>query len=54
MNTIIDQTPEEKLAMYMKLTKKELSLMLIESNKMLDQATATARPMYNMHGGPLQ
>jgi hypothetical protein len=52
MNTIIDQTPEEKLAMYMKLTKKELSLMLIESNRLLDQATA--RPMYNMHGGPLQ
>lgn len=52
MDIIIDQTPEEKLAMYMKLTKKELSLMLIESNRLLDQATA--RPMYYSTNGDIQ
>lgn len=32
---IIEQTDEEKLTMYMKLSKQELAKMLIESNKHL-------------------
>ena len=33
---IVEQTKEEKLAMYMKLTKKELANMLIACNDLLD------------------
>ena len=33
MNQIIEQTHEEKIAMYMKLSKKELVSMVIEGNK---------------------
>lgn len=36
MMQIIEQTYEEKMAMYMKLSKKELAQMLIEANKHLD------------------
>jgi len=36
MIQIQEQTPEEKIAMYMKLTKKELVGMLIECNRLLD------------------
>lgn len=36
MVQVVKQTHEEKLKMYMKLSKKELSEMLIESNKCLD------------------
>lgn len=41
MNQILQQTDEEKLAMYMKLSKKELSLMLIESNKHIERLIAS-------------
>ena len=33
MVQIVDQTDEEKMKMYMKLSKRDLILMLIESNK---------------------
>ena len=33
---IIQQTDEEKMAMYMKLPKKEIIAMLIQCNKILD------------------
>ena len=33
----IQQTDEEKMAMYMKLSKKEIILMLIQCNKTLDR-----------------
>ena len=33
MVQIVNQTDEEKMKMYMKLSKRELILMLIESNK---------------------
>lgn len=36
MHQIIQQTDEEKLAMYLKLSKEELAKMLIQSNKQLD------------------
>ena len=36
MIQIIEQTDEEKMAMYMKCTKKELIEMLIQANKHLD------------------
>lgn len=36
MIKILEQTHEEKTAMYMKLTKKELVKMLIECNRLLD------------------
>ena len=35
MMRIIEQTHKEKLAMYMKCSKKELSQMLIECNRLL-------------------
>lgn len=36
MYQVIQQTDEEKMAMYLKCTKKELALMLIQANKMLE------------------
>ena len=39
MIQIVEQTDEEKLAMYMKCTKKQLSEMLIQANKHLDDCT---------------
>ena len=36
MVTIIEQTDEEKLAMYMKCSKTELAKMLIQCNKIID------------------
>jgi len=41
---IIEQTPEEKMAMYMKCTKKELCSMLIECNRILDLHIKAANP----------
>ena len=38
MIQIIEQSHEEKVEMYMKCTKKELTEMLIESNRQLDTA----------------
>lgn len=35
MMQVIEQTQEEKMAMYMKLSKKELSAMLIQANNHL-------------------
>ena len=43
MIRIEEQTDEEKLAMYMKCKKKELALMLIECNRILDD-TLSAQP----------
>jgi hypothetical protein len=40
MLQIIEQTDEEKLAMYMKLDKEEIAKMLIQSNKHLDALIA--------------
>lgn len=40
MIQVIQQTDEEKMAMYMKLPKKEIIKMLIECNKILE-----SRPM---------
>jgi hypothetical protein len=37
MMQIVEQTHEEKIAMYMKLPKKQLAEMLIECNALLDQ-----------------
>lgn len=37
MMQLIEQTHEEKVAMYMKCTKKQLIEMLIECNKHLDR-----------------
>jgi hypothetical protein len=36
MMQVIQQTDEEKMAMYMKLPKKEIIAMLIQCNKILD------------------
>ena len=36
MMQVIEQTHEEKMKMYMKCTKKKLSEMLIECNRILD------------------
>jgi len=38
MIQIIEQSTEEKMAMYMKLSKKELAIMLISCNNALDSA----------------
>jgi len=38
MTQIIEQSHDEKVEMYMKFTKKELTQMLIESNTQLDAA----------------
>lgn len=38
---VIKQTDEEKMAMYMKLLKKEIISMLIEANKFIDKVTPT-------------
>jgi hypothetical protein len=35
-SVVVEMTDEEKLEMYMKLSKKEIAKMLIESNKNLD------------------
>lgn len=40
---IIEQTKEEKMAMYMKLPKKQLVEMLIESNRVLDTLAKTVK-----------
>ncbi len=34
--SIIPQTAEEKIAMYLKLTKRELAIMLVNSNEALE------------------
>ena len=39
---VVEMTDEEKLEMYMKLTKTELSKMLIEANKHLDMVRLVA------------
>ena len=44
MYQIIQQTDEEKLAMYMKLSKEELAKMLIENNKVIERLTS--KPVY--------
>lgn len=36
----LEQTKEEKITMYMKLSKKELIEMLIESNRLLDMMSS--------------
>ena len=36
MVQVIDQTDQEKLAMYMKMPKKKIAEMLIQCNKILD------------------
>lgn len=36
MMQVIEQTHDEKMAMYMKCTKKELASMLIECNRILE------------------
>ena len=41
MYQIIQQTDEEKLAMYMKLSKEELAKMLIENQKIVARLTPT-------------
>lgn len=41
---VVEQTDEEKLAMYMKLSKIELAKMLIEANKHLQRMEL--RPIY--------
>ncbi len=46
MVQIVEQTKEEKLAMYMKLTKKELAEMLINCNEIIDKIT----PVISYHG----
>ena len=46
MITIIEQTDEEKMKMYMKLPKKKLVEMLIESNKNLTRKIKDSSP-YN-------
>jgi len=33
---VVEQTQEEKMAMYMKLSKKELSSMLIQANRAIE------------------
>ena len=42
MLQIIEQTREEKIAMYMKLTKRELAEMLINCNDMLSHRFETS------------
>ena len=44
MIRVIEQTDEEKMAMYMKFPKKELAQMLINCNRILD-----ARPITVTH-----
>lgn len=39
MYQVIEQTDEEKMTMYMKLSKKEIISMLIECNKFIDKFT---------------
>ena len=38
MMRIIEQTRDEKIAMYMKLTKREIAEMLVNSSEALDNA----------------
>ncbi len=47
MMQMIDQTPEEKVAMYMKLTKRELVAMLIANQ---DIIANLASPSYKVIG----
>jgi len=53
MIQIIQQTHEEKVEMYNKLSKKQLIMMLIESNNVLDRICLTpiiaAQPMPEIH-----
>lgn len=46
MMQIIQMTDEEKFDMYMKLSKKELSKMLIEANRTIDMFTTPVYPVY--------
>lgn len=45
MMQIIEQTHEEKMAMYMKLSKKELAQMLIEANRHLENRPIMVQPI---------
>ena len=46
MMHIIPQTRDEKIAMYMKLTKRELVEMLVNSNGVLDKLSQAQKPIW--------
>jgi hypothetical protein len=45
MIQIVKQTDKQKLAMYMKLKKKEIAKMLVQANKHLDYFTSKPSPL---------
>ncbi len=51
MMQVIQMTQKEKMKMYMKLSKKELAVMLINCNKMIDnlcpQPVVSGQEIYN-------
>jgi hypothetical protein len=50
MLQVVEQTKEEKVAMYMKLSKKELVAMLIENQRINDEILA--KPTITITGEP--
>ena len=46
MLQVIEQTREEKIAMYMKLTKQEIAGMLVNANSALESALRHVQPGY--------
>jgi hypothetical protein len=51
MYQVIEQTDEEKLAMYMKLKKEELAKMLLAANKIVDNIYSSFDPPFYMPRG---
>lgn len=47
MMQIIEQTRDEKIAMYMKLSKRELAEILTNSNEALNVLLKNQQPIYN-------
>jgi len=48
MMQIVEMTDDEKMAMYMKLTKKELIEMLIQTNKHLENQMNLCFPVFGI------
>ncbi len=45
---VVIQTDEEKLAMYMKMSKKELAERLIEANKAINEASNMTQKIFTI------
>lgn len=48
MIQIVEMSDEEKMEMYMRVTKKDLSKMLIEANKQIDRLVSELPTIHNV------